>query len=154
MKSLHFMVEGRAIPNRKEGRAAKLKGSKRSIVQLFDSAACKKWKAHIRETIAATSMGPMLDGPLGIKVIAIFPLAKKKYSKKVEPTREREWKTNKPDASNLLKAVEDACIGLLYADDQQIVDTRCIKFTGKEDEPARIIVHLWEVDELPKVVEE
>ena len=38
--------------------------------------------------------------------------------------------TTKPDADNVLKAVADACNGIVFDDDKQIVDVRVRKFYG------------------------
>lgn len=52
-----------------------------------------------------------------------------------------------PDASNVLKLVEDALNGGVgYHDDSQIVDTRCIKRYCTEGESPHILIELEEVE--------
>ena len=50
---------------------------------------------------------------------------------------------NVPDASNVLKFVEDALNGIFWADDRFIVDTQCIKMQGL---PARVEVEIYDAE--------
>lgn len=65
------------------------------------------------------------------------------------PKRPITWApVTKPDASNVLKLVEDALNdGVAYADDAQIVDTRCIKRYCRLGEAPHIEIVLEEVKE-------
>jgi len=47
--------------------------------------------------------------------------------KSIKP-KKRPYMIVKPDLDNLVKMVADACNGLLWLDDSQIIDLRCYKF--------------------------
>ncbi len=65
------------------------------------------------------------------------------YLTKPKSAKKRIHHTVKPDRSNLLKTVEDACNGILYHDDAQIIDGRIRKFYGT---PARIELEIEEIE--------
>jgi Holliday junction resolvase RusA-like endonuclease len=50
-----------------------------------------------------------------------------------------------PDASNILKAVEDALNGVAYNDDRQIIDSRCIK-ADRVREPEYMEIEITKLD--------
>jgi Holliday junction resolvase RusA-like endonuclease len=52
----------------------------------------------------------------------------------------RQWKTTRPDADNLAKAVFDALNGILWADDSQIVNSTVSKFIASGDEQPHVKV--------------
>jgi len=57
---------------------------------------------------------PFFEGPLILEVTFFMPIpkrAKNRLSLEGTPTK------SKPDCSNLVKLIEDTCIGLLYKDD-------------------------------------
>ena len=77
--------------------------------------------------------GEPLEGPLELTVTAVFGI----------PASWPKWKqeqamggwvvhTVKPDASNVLKAVEDALQGIAYLDDSQIASVSISKWYGSE----------------------
>lgn len=78
---------------------------------------------------AANAMGdvPPFEGPLKIIVRATY-LVPKSWPKK--RAAEAYWKTSKPDASNLLKLVEDALHDVCYVDDAQIAEATVQKTYG------------------------
>jgi Holliday junction resolvase RusA-like endonuclease len=51
-----------------------------------------------------------------------------------------ERPTSKPDATKVLRALEDALTGVVWRDDAQIVDQRARKFYGS---PARAVVRVY-----------
>lgn len=53
-----------------------------------------------------------------------------------------DYYTSTPDASNLLKFVEDALEGHFYSNDKFIVDSRCIKRYG----PERTVVEIFDAE--------
>jgi len=71
---------------------------------------------------------PKFDGP--IKLTLDFVLKRPKSV----PVKKRKYPTVKPDLSNMIKLVEDACNGILYDDDKQIVNLVSTKRYGGDDE--------------------
>ena len=69
------------------------------------------------------------NAPLRLDAVFYMPIPKS-CSKRLRErlASERVPHTKKPDASNVLKSVEDAVIGIAYKDDAQIADVRARKF--------------------------
>jgi Holliday junction resolvase RusA-like endonuclease len=84
---------------------------------------------------------PPLEGPVRLDVIFQFALPKKPKGREVAG----DWCLRKIDRGNLLKLIEDALKGIVYADDSQVVAGDVSKIWGAEDgtfiaiehEPAR-----------------
>ena len=93
--------------------------------------------------VAAQVGNCQLEGPLALELLSIFPIpaswSKKKKSAAVKGDIKPE---NKPDFDNVLKLYCDALNGLLWQDDKQIVDGRCIKCYGEH--PA-VVIWCWPV---------
>lgn len=53
--------------------------------------------------------------------------------------------TARPDLTNLLKGIEDACNGIIYVDDSQIVRLSADIFSASKDGEG-VSVFFWEVD--------
>lgn len=85
-------------------------GRKPVAMQYADPKGVKFEKA-IRDAVISQYSGEPLDGPLWLTLD--FWFEKPKSSKLVYPEV-------KPDASNVLKAIEDALNGVLWHDDKQI----------------------------------
>jgi Holliday junction resolvase RusA-like endonuclease len=85
--------------------------------------------ANLVKLAAATAMVglPPFTGPLKIVVRATY-LVPASWPKKRKETA--FWKTTKPDASNLLKLVEDALHDICYADDATISEATVQKTYG------------------------
>lgn len=82
----------------------------------------RRYEAAIREAYV-NARGPHFgEQPLEILVVSFRKLPKS------APKREA-WREDvvKPDASNILKSVEDALNGLAYKDDSQLVKVQCVK---------------------------
>ena len=60
-----------------------------------------------------------LEGPLSMRVEFGVALPKSDYRKRTP--RENAWSTKKPDLDNLVKTVKDACSGVVFLDDNQVV---------------------------------
>lgn len=102
----------------------------------------RPWKQEVASTAAITMDGePPLTGALGLT--AIFYLARPKSHYGTGRNRGQVKKgaprfpTGKPDATKLLRGVEDALIGIVYRDDAQIIAQTVMKRYG---EPERVEV--------------
>jgi len=85
--------------------------------------------------------GVKLAGPLKMEVILFFPIPKSYSKKQVELIKAQGMiYTKKPDASNCLKAIEDALNNFAYDDDSQIFDTRVLKFYTLGDPRAEVYI--------------
>ena len=83
--------------------------------------------ADYESLVAATAGNAMrahqlLDGPLGAVLEMRFPVpASWSKAKRARALAGVEWHTSKPDADNVAKAILDACNGVVFRDDSQIV---------------------------------
>ncbi|WP_422461967.1 MULTISPECIES: RusA family crossover junction endodeoxyribonuclease [unclassified Endozoicomonas] len=75
----------------------------------------------------------MLAGPVGVLVVAVFPIPAS-WSKKKNGQAQAGLvrPAVKPDFDNVAKLYCDALNGILWEDDKQIVDGRCIKVYGQQ----------------------
>ena len=66
--------------------------------------------------------GPLFTGPLEAVLEMRFPVpASWSKAKRARALAGVEWHTSKPDADNVAKAILDACNGVVFRDDSQIV---------------------------------
>jgi Holliday junction resolvase RusA-like endonuclease len=91
----------------------------------------KPWRVAVAWAAKAAHQGPPLDGPLWLAVTFTMPRPKGHFGKrglrKSAPLRP----TVKPDTTKLLRALEDACTGILWRDDAQIVVQHVSKEYGE-----------------------
>jgi Holliday junction resolvase RusA-like endonuclease len=101
----------------------------------------KDWKSLVAYTAREHYKGDLLTGPL--LVIMTFyqtrPACHFGSGKNANILKDSApmWPTGKPDVLKLTRAVEDACTGVLWKDDSQIVDERIVKCYG--DKPGVMI---------------
>jgi crossover junction endodeoxyribonuclease RusA len=94
----------------------------------------KDWKSLVAYTAREYYKGELLTGPVIVTMTFYQTRPACHYGsgknaavlKPSAPT----WPTGKPDVLKLTRAVEDACTGILWKDDSQIVDERIIKRYG------------------------
>lgn len=84
------------------------------------------------QAVAAEAMGakPPLDGPVRMEVDAVWPWPKS-WSAKKRLKFGALWKSSRPDASNIVKLVEDAMNGVVFLDDAQVVRCQITKRYGE-----------------------
>lgn len=124
-REVSFSIEGKAVPWQ---RAGLHKG------RPFTPKPTRDWQRLVANH-ARKAMGlymPM-QGPVSLSV---------QFYQKVPPSwprlkRQRAieceiWPTARPDLSNLVKSIEDACNGILFNDDAQIVSLRVLKLYSQE----------------------
>jgi Holliday junction resolvase RusA-like endonuclease len=98
------------------------------------------FKATVQMAAAQAYEGAPLAGPLEVDMQFVMPRPKSLVWKK--RPMPRQWDARKPDRDNLMKSVQDALNGLLWADDSQIVAGNVEKFiaAGDEQPHVRIVV--------------
>jgi len=110
-----------------------------SFVGTYDPKESRQYKDNVSAQIA--SQDPvLLDGPVGAKVDFFLPRPKTLPKKVVHHIK-------KPDVDNLIKGVFDACKGILWHDDTQVVSLSCSKYYG---DPPRVML---EIDTLQEEVQ-
>ena len=88
------------------------------------------WRKVVRqEALSAMRHRTVLDGPLNLTVtfFVIRPASHWNKSGLSAEGRRNPHPTSKPDLTKLLRAVEDACTGVIWKDDSQIVKQVCYK---------------------------
>lgn len=133
----------------------KTAGSKRAIPKFkVDAAGVKRWIKNIvtddceqgagwRETVqaeAVKAMGGIAPVDFGLELLIVFVMPRPKYHKTKYGTLRPDAPsrhTSRPDATKLLRAVEDALNGIVWSDDARIADQHVLKKYG--DRPGAIV---------------
>lgn len=89
-------------------------------IRMYDPPDSKDWKRTVMAQALPARPAQLLVGPLVAEFTFFLPRPKSAPKRVVRPV-------TKPDLSNLLKGVEDALRGIVYADDSQLVDLRVSK---------------------------
>ncbi len=122
---IDFVVCGRAVPQGSL-KAVTLPKFKHSIL-VSDNPKLRAWRKKVRAAAKAAMRNYGLqiadkDTPLILQAQCCF-----KRPKSVT----RKFMTTKPDASKLLRAIEDALTGVVYVDDAQLVRSWAAKHYGE-----------------------
>lgn len=103
------------------------------FVKTYDPAKSREAKQHVRYAAKeAMSEESPLAGAIHMR--AEFGIMMPKTMERKRTPREREWRTKKPDLDNLLKLVKDACSGVVYLDDNAIVQVTARKIQCAQGE--------------------
>lgn len=142
MTAVAFTVCGVAAPagSKRALPAGGRPGARPIIVD--DSKRSRPWKRDVAKTAAAAMSGrQLLLGALELHVVIYMPRPKGHFgtgrNAGAVKTSAPGWPTVKPDVTKLLRAIEDACTGIVWRDDAQVVVQRAEKRYG---EPARAVV--------------
>lgn len=139
MAELAFTVYGQAQPagSKTAGR------SKSGRMFVRDSAkGSRPWKTQVAQAAGEAMNGTgLLDGALELSVIFTVPRPKGHYGVRGLRPSAPEHPTVRPDVTKLLRAVEDACTGIVWRDDAQIVAQHAVKRYG---EPASAQIKVYE----------
>lgn len=84
-------------------------------VRVFDPAQSRDWKRTVLAQVLPLRPAVPLDEPLGLSLTFYLPRPKSAPKRVTLPT-------TRPDTSNMLKAVEDALLGVIFRDDSLLVD--------------------------------
>ena len=121
-----------------------------SFVVATDPKASKVYKADIQYLAQKhkedNNIDELLDGPLGLDIMAYFPCPKSRW-RKTKP-RPEEHHAKRPDADNIAKAIKDGLTGVFYHDDSQISELIIRKRIAPQGDAPRIEVSLYTLDVL------
>ncbi|HSS55517.1 MAG TPA: RusA family crossover junction endodeoxyribonuclease [Gaiellales bacterium] len=109
---------------------AKAGAAPRPVVTDDSGAKGRDWRASIQHAIAAVFQGPPLTGPLELSCYFTVARPRGHSGKRGLLPSAPSYPTTRPDITKLLRAVEDAATGLLWADDAQIVTQSAAKRYG------------------------
>lgn len=128
-------------------------GSKRAFVvngraRLVDAGKNNKaWRSTVAQSACDACSEP-LKGPLRMTLIFNVTRPKGHYGKRGLRSSSPSHPTTRPDLTKLVRAVEDAMLGIAYADDSQIVQ-QCVE--KRYAEQAGCYVSITPVGELQEV---
>jgi Holliday junction resolvase RusA-like endonuclease len=104
----------------------------------------KDWRAVVAHAAAAMAGRAPFDGPTAVGVTFVLRRPKGHFGSGRNAAVLRgaapEYPTTKPDATKLFRALEDACTGIVWADDALIVDQHVCKTYGATP---GAIVQVW-----------
>ncbi len=97
----------------------------------------RDWRSCVADqaTIAMRKLGlAPLTGPLRVRFAFNMPRPKGHYgtgrNAKAVKASSAQWPATKPDTTKLIRSAEDACTGIIWRDDAQIVDQSAVKVYG------------------------
>lgn len=100
------------------------------------------FKAACQIAAAAAYQGPVLDCPLRMDLVFVFPRPAS-VPKKLGNGRLRH--TGKPDRDNVMKSLQDALEGLLFRNDSLICAGEVEKFKAAANEQPHVSVRITEL---------
>lgn len=150
MSSITFTVLGEAKPaGSKRAFAIRKGGAFTGRIAVVDANPnSRDWKQQVSAAAFQACRGRLLDGPLRVSLQFYRPRPKGHYGAKGlnKKGRESTAPTGKPDVLKLARGVEDACTGIVWRDDAQIV----AEFISKDwGEPARCEVLIEPIAQEP-----
>jgi Holliday junction resolvase RusA-like endonuclease len=120
------------------------------IAVVDDNPHTKGWQAEVAYAgaIAMEAIGVTLpwEDPLGLAVMFTLRRPKGHFgtgrnAHNLKPTA-APWPTTKPDATKLIRAIEDALTGIVWTDDARVVEQLATKCYG---EPEGAHVQVWKL---------
>ena len=145
MKKICILIPGEPVAQtRPRTRVVTMKGRK-PFAQVYNPKAGKasKWRKVasqcIFDELEAMRLYPPVfrkGTPVAVDIRLIHGCPKSRFRTR-EPAG-RAWRASKPDLDNVVKAVLDACQGLLWDDDSQVACLLVEQFTGSQSESARV----------------
>lgn len=148
---ISFFVQGIAKPaGSKRGFALKKGGVFTGRVVITDDCKTSRdWKTDVSYAAKQFYKGPPLKGPLSVQMIFQIKRPKGHFGtgRNAENLREGapDHPTSIPDLIKLTRAVEDACTGILWEDDAQIVEHFLAKRYPVAASPPGVYVQVSEI---------
>jgi Holliday junction resolvase RusA-like endonuclease len=119
-----FKVDGTPVP---KGRARYARRG--NFISTYTPEKTRTYETLIKEAaIEAMGASEPLETPVSLYLYIRVPIPKSCTKKRLEAIDNGSEKpTKKPDASNILKSVEDGMNGVVYHDDSQIINIHVTK---------------------------
>ena len=119
-----FKVDGTPVP---KGRARYARRG--NFISTYTPEKTRTYETLIRDSaIEAMGASEPLETPVSLYLYIRVPIPKSCTKKRLEAIDNGSEKpTKKPDASNILKSVEDGMNGVVYHDDSQIINIHVTK---------------------------
>jgi Holliday junction resolvase RusA-like endonuclease len=90
------------------------------------------WRRQVAQAAGEAMNGAgLLDGALSLTVRFWVPRPKGHYGARGLRPSAPVYPTTRPDVTKLLRAIEDACTGIVWRDDAQVVVQHAIKAYGE-----------------------
>lgn len=138
MISLHFWIPGTPKPAGSKSAFCLKKAGRytgRAVVVDSSGKGGKEWRAavadHATEEMRRQSLS-VLEGPLSMGLTFHMGRPKSHYNKGGVKDTAPAYHTIRPDCTKLVRAVEDAMAGIVYANDSQIVSQQASKIYSGE----------------------
>lgn len=142
--SIAFFIRGDAV-GKGRGRTVRLGNG---AVSTYTPAKTRSYEGIVR-TMAMDAMDRQqpIEAPvhLELDIVCSVPRSWPEWKRRMA-LADRIAATSKPDVDNVLKAISDACNGVVWRDDSQIVQIRLNKFYG---ETPGVQVRVMAFDDLP-----
>ena len=140
MTPIQFVVLGKPEPaGSKRAFAWRAKDGRSGTSVVDANPKSRGWKNDVSAAAAAAYSGELLEGPLSVEFTFEVPRPRGHFGKRGLSPSAPAHPTARPDVLNLARAVEDACTGILYRDDSQIVREVLVKRYGEQ---ARLTVRI------------
>lgn len=155
---IKFVIYGKPQPaGSKRAFAIRKGGVLTGKVTVVDAAkGSRSWKQEVAKTAlehkrwAYGNDSPLLRGPLVLVVTFMLRRPAGHYGTGKNATALRAgaplFPAVKPDATKLLRAIEDALTGIIWADDAQIVSQVALKRYAHLDQPEHVEVYIDHAD--------
>lgn len=110
------------------------------------------WKASVVASAVAAHRGKLLEGPLEVSMLFVFPRPSSRTRKRSQ--NPREPKSTKPDCDNIAKACLDCLNQVVFRDDAQVWSLTVRKLIAEGGESAHMVMSITEsTDAVQKVGE-
>ena len=115
--AIYFVVPGQPV-----GKGRPRASSRGGFVRMYTDAKTVTYENAIaRQATFAMSMWPVFYTPISLRVVAFYGIPGSWSKRKQLQALNGELIPGKPDLDNVAKAVLDACQGVVYQDDKQVV---------------------------------
>ena len=120
------------VPGQPAGKGRARATTVNGRARLYTPATTVAFEAAVREA-GAPHFDTPIAGPVRLRIVAYFEMPKS-WSKRKREAMHGEFHTQKPNGSNILKAIEDGLNGVAFGDDCQVADARAVKRWSRHSE--------------------